>query len=156
MTKDNSKSDLVPAAVELIKHVGDGDNLAARNVLNQAAVGLRDVLAGRLPDQERLMYLNFLLSALEEIDGGVPPEKALGLWSNNAPRRIDDLRAFTLFLLVREQLEQPASGGDRVTVESAQKSVAKKKNIGYDTVKDAWEEMGARGAWMALREEEGK
>ncbi|HUX73799.1 MAG TPA: hypothetical protein VMV25_07925 [Steroidobacteraceae bacterium] len=156
MTAEKLLPDLMGAAVELIKRTDRGDNLAAAQVLEQAAVGLRDVIAGRLPDEERREYLRFLLRALEEIACGVASNKALGLWSDNAPKRVGDDRDFLLFLMVGQQLDTPDPDGGQVTVKAAMYAVANNKRIGFDVVKDAWEKMGARAAWKAISDDEGK
>jgi hypothetical protein len=52
---------LVATATNTIRRIEKGETLAVRDALQGAVIGLRDVLAGRLPDPERQVYLRFLL-----------------------------------------------------------------------------------------------
>ena len=144
--------ELVAAAREQIAKTEQEDNLAARDVLGQAIVGLRDVVAGRQPDPERRVYLEFLLRALEQIIDGAPPKKALGLWANNAPKSVPDMRDVWLFLNVGLALDSPGENGRAKSVKTAIGEVAKKFGHGDDTVKDAWERHGATKGWNSARD----
>ncbi len=157
MTNEHPKSDLVAAATNLVELVDKGDSQGALNVLEQAAIGLRDVVTGHVPDQERVIYLQFLLRSLDQILSGVPPEKALGIWTDTKPR-LDPWRDTALFLLVGEELDRASNSNSRSErpVTTAIKAVATKKNIGFDTVKDAWENNGAKKGWTEVRELMGK
>ena len=68
----NPWPELVEAARAQIKRANTGNRRVAHEALRQAAVGLRDVLKGRQPDPERLEYLAFLLTAVKQINQGVP------------------------------------------------------------------------------------
>jgi hypothetical protein len=144
--------ELVAAATEQVAQIERGDNLAARGVLGQAIVGLRDVVAGRQPDPERLVYLQFLLRALEQIVDGVQPKKALGLWANNAPKSVPDMRGVSLFINVGLTLDRPNESGRAKSVKAAIGEVAKRLGYGNDTVKDAWESHGATKGWKSARD----
>jgi len=54
--------ELVEFASATVRKIDQGDTCAAKDALRAAAVALRDVLSGRLPDPERRVYVHFLLS----------------------------------------------------------------------------------------------
>lgn len=125
---------------------------------SRPALGLRDVIAGHLPDQERVIYLRFLLGALDQIRNDVPPDKAVGIWTNNAPKRVDPWRDTGLFLHVGQELDRIRSlvNHDEAPVRAAIKAVASRRKSSVDTVKDAWEKNGAMNGRTALQEMKGE
>jgi hypothetical protein len=104
MTEADPWAELVATATNTIRRIEKGETLAVRDALQGAVIGLRDVLAGRLPDPERQVYLRFLLSALAQIESGVTSDKALGLWSAGPPQSVTEERDFVLFWKVSQAL----------------------------------------------------
>ncbi len=145
-------ADLVAGANTQIREANKGNNLAAREVLRQAAIGLRDVLAGRLPDRERDEYLKYLLGALDQINAGAPPDKALGVWSASRPHAVADERDFALFLAVGQRLDRTPAGTEK-PVTQAIKVVAARFNLGEETVRKTWIALGGEAAWTAARDD---
>lgn len=138
------------SASETIKEIDHGDTSAAKDALRAAAVGLKEVIAGRAPDPLRLAYLAFLLRALEQIEQGVDPRKALGLWGSN---RIPRDRDFALFLRVGEQLDKLTTLSVEIErpVARAIIDVAKQTHYGRATVEKAWKDHGGEDAWNAAK-----
>lgn len=151
---ENPWPELVAAARAEIQRVNDGNTLSAEKVLQQCAVGLRDVLAGQPPDPERREYLAFLLTALEQICEKVPPEKALGLWSPNRPHRVAPLRDLWLFVAVGQELDRLTKRGTENPVTRAVDQIAKRRELGVPTVEKAWKLYGGKRAWQLARDEE--
>jgi hypothetical protein len=148
--QENPWPDLVAAANARIRQANEGNTLAAQEVLRQAVVGLRDVLAGRLPDPERSQCLKYLVDALEQIAMKVPAEKALGLWSGNRPHSVSDSRDLASF--VRVGLELNRQPGQPVS--AAIGAAAKRLNLGKSTVEKAWKKYGGRREWMRAMDPE--
>lgn len=141
---------VIEAATENLREIDKGDIPAARDALQNAAIGLRDVLAGRLPDPLRRTYLQFLLQSLEQIERGVDPRKALGLWGSN---RIHRDRDHALFLRVGQELDRlrAQSGEIETPVARAIQVVAKQTHCGRATVEKAWKIHGGEDAWIAAK-----
>lgn len=149
---ENPWTELVSAARVQIQRANAGNTLAAKDVLRQAAVGLRDILRGGTADPERLEYLSYLLIALEQIDQDVPPDKALGLWSGNRPKFIPDERDPLLFLAVGLAVDQAKNRSAPKPIDDAISTVAKRFGCDESTVKKAWEKCGATPAWEQAHE----
>jgi hypothetical protein len=146
----NPWPELVAAARAQIRRANTGNKLVAQEVLRQAAVGLREMLKGRQPDPERLEYLAFLLAALEQIDQGVPVDKALGLWSGNRPNSVSESRDLACFIRVGLELNRQPSR----SVSTAIGAAAKRLNVGKPTVERAWKKYGGKRAWMSVYDAE--
>jgi hypothetical protein len=144
---ENPWPDLVVAAKAQIRRANEGNTLAALDILRQAAIGLRDILSGGHPDPERLEYLSFLLTALDQIDQEVPADKALGLWSDSRPHSIPDERDLFLFVAVGLELDQAQKAHSEKPVDDAIAAAAKRYKCDKSTVKKAWERYGAKKAW---------
>jgi hypothetical protein len=137
-------------ASETIKEIDKGDTSAAKDALRAAAVGLREVLAGQTPDPLGLIYLQFLLRALEQIEHGVDARKALGLWGG---KRIHRDRNLVLFLRVGQELDKlkaQSSEADK-PVARAIALVAKQTHCGRTAVQKAWKAQGGEDAWNAAK-----
>lgn len=160
---DDSYKSLVASAQLQIERANNGNVSVAREVLRQAAVGLRDLLhnkapghpEGKLPDPERCEYLSFLLGALEQIDQGVAADKALGLWSENRPSGPDD-REFALWFALghevdkftRTSIEHPL----QVAIAALARQFQKRGiNVNAPTIEKAWKQCGGMAAWDAAR-----
>ena len=148
-------SDLIEIAKALVKRANQGDALAAKGVLEQAAVALRDVTSGRMPDTERIEYLRFLLAALELILDDVSPEKALGLWQSHRPKRIRSDRDLVLFVNVGPAYRRLSTSEEDVVnpVDAAIRLVAKQARMGRPAVEKAWERCGGLKLWRQIESE---
>jgi len=148
-------ADLVEMARLHVERAEAGQVNDARAVLEQAAVALREVLAGRMPDRERIEYVRYLLGGLEKIAAGVAPARALGLeHSGGRPRSVSSVRSMVLFWYVGREY-------DRLTalrcvperpILTAKKNVAKRLKIGSATVSKAWTDCGSLNGWRAAME----
>jgi hypothetical protein len=143
----NPWPELVAAARADVQRANRGNKLVAQRVLQQAAIGLREVLSGRQPDLERLEYLGFLLTSLEQIGQGVSAEKALGLWSSSRPNSISDSRDLVCFVRVGLEFDQQRTR----SVAAAIGTAAKRLNLGKPTVEKAWKKYGGKRAWLSAR-----
>jgi len=151
--RDDPWRESVELAQEITRRANAGNVPAAMDALRGAAVGLRDVLGGvlvegRLPDPERRIYLRFLLNALEQIDQGIEPGKALGIWGG---KRVSEDRDVTLFLKVGVALDRLRAKSIDVEkpVARAIEIVAKRTGCGTPTVEKAWKSYGGEDAWNA-------
>ena len=150
----NPWADLIAAATAQIREANEGNALAAHEVLRQATVGLREVLAGRLPDPERLEYLRYLVGALEQIAQDVPPDKALGVWSGQRPHSVSEDRDFVLFVAVGTEIDRLRSVAPETDapVGRAIQAVAVRYSLGPETIRKAWTRCGGEKDWMAAKE----
>jgi hypothetical protein len=147
-----ASADLVPMALAQVRKAKDGDVRAARYVLAEAAVALRDLLGEtgeldrgprQMPDVERMEYLRYLLWALEKIQDGAAPQRALGIWTDNRPPTLSSGRDYALFFDVCREHSRTRD------VNSAIASVTRHRKVGKWTVRKAWQFWGARRAWKA-------
>jgi hypothetical protein len=146
-TTSDPWADLVAMAQSKVAKAEAGDAYQARDVLKQAAVALREVLAGRIPDRERIEYLRFLLKGLELIEGGVKPARALGFGETGRPSTVAEGRDVWLFIAVGLAYQRLKN------VAQAEKRVARKYRIGISTVQKAWQAYGALKGWRRADEE---
>jgi hypothetical protein len=123
-----NSQELIDAVEALTRRVDRGNIRAARDILINCIVGLQEVVAGNRPDVERLACLKFLLKALKQMGTGVPPSKALGLWTNNRPQTVPALRDERLFIAVGIALDKLSKQGHRASVQAAIEAVAKRTN----------------------------
>lgn len=147
----NSSTEIAKAAIAQVRRSKKGNVLAAHDVLRGAIYGLREVCAGRLPDLERRVYLKFLLRAMEKIDTGIEPSKALCLLPSNRPTSVPDARDLMLFIKVGQELDRPvARGAPIINIGAAIANVARAQRAGKDTVRKAWQKFGGKRAWRDL------
>ncbi len=144
--------DPVETAIDRIARAENGDTLVAKEILEQAAIAIREVLADRKPNEERLRYLEFLEPALDQIASGYPPDKALHISTTNRPRRVDPHRSWHLFLTVGVEYNNLAEIG-HASVEKAIQNVETRHFVGEDTIRSAWQEYGGLEAWKSLNVE---
>ena len=146
----NRWRDMVEFATAMVRKIDDGDSCAAKDALRAAAVALRDVLSGRLPDPERSVYVTFLLHALEQIDQNIDARKALGLWGS---KRVPEDRDFMLFLRVGSQLDRLTAQSVEIErpVARAIAMVAESTGYGQPTIEKSWKEYGGEDAWNAAK-----
>ena len=140
-------ADLVEMAQAIVKKAEAGKSQDARQVLKQAAVALRDVLGGRLPDRERIEYLRYLLRALDMIADRIKPARALGLEENNRPSMVSPYRDTLLFLAVGLEFDKRKNVRESVT------RVATRYGNGVPTVRKAWQSGGGHRGWKRCKEE---
>ena len=151
----DSLAEIVDAAKKRCDLAEAGDTLAAKDVLEQAAVGLRDVLKDHRPDPERLVYLKFLEKALSQINQDVSPDKALGLWGGGRPHSISDSRSVDIFIAVGLEYNRILAKKNKYPspVKSAIEYVSTQYGIGRGAVRKAWTKFGSLNGWRHAYQE---
>lgn len=148
-------TDLVASAKARIA-AAPRDKNAALEVVGQSAVALRDLVHhDLLPDPMRLEYLRALLAALELIEAGEDPVKALHLSQGH---RIRDeklwARNFGLFIKIGREVDRLKgrghTRGDK-PVQAALHAIAKQWSLSLETAKKAWQLHGSEKGWNQLR-----
>lgn len=176
-------ANLIAAAHKQVERARQGDVGAAKDVLSQAIIAIRSILAFESPDHEgarlnvlddwsesrrlafneapdplRLVYLRSVLASLVAIERGETPEQALHL-SNPYHRPATpelEVRDVLMFVQVGTLLDKlTASGRTRQDrpTDDAVAQVAKQFNCSRDTVKKAWGKHGASKGWERQRSE---
>lgn len=151
MVQNKTLQELADAEV---KHALEGDCIAARRIIEQATVGIRDIDAGLQIDNERMIYLRFISYALVQILDGIPPEIALCIKTGDAgaPTKDTTERDFLLFLQVGQKLdEQRKSGADKPINEAIAWVSRNTQKYSRATIKKAWQSMGGQKAWVAQK-----
>ena len=132
------------------------DKNAALHVVGQSAVALRDLVRhDLLPDPMRMEYLRALLAALELIEAGEDPVKALHLSQGH---RIRDeklwSRNFILFIETGREFDRRKSRGhtrEDKPIQEAQRAVSKLKKLPLATIQKVWHSNGGEAGWNDLR-----
>lgn len=131
----------------LVQQAENGDVLQAKAALKDAAVALRAVLLGTQPRADLMPAVRFLLSAIERVQDGVPPDKALGLWGDSRPK--EDL--FTRDALLFFSMGLYYDAMQIKDVRLARDAIARKYKVRSSLVRAAWETHGGVQGWMELK-----
>jgi hypothetical protein len=149
--------DLVVVARARIAAASKNKN-AALDVVRQSAVALRGLLShGQMPDPERCVYLEGLLNALERIEGGEDPTKAMHLRPSGRTR--DEKlfgRNLAAFIDIGREFDRLSAlgrtRGDR-PIDEAKSTVSKRRCIPRQTIDKVWTMFGSAKGWANLRDE---
>jgi len=135
------------AAKARIEAMQKGDPTAADDVLNMAARAVREAIAGKLPDPEQRVYLEFIARSLEEMRQGTD---ALAL---HRVRRVPAERDIALYLAVGQKLDELGTQGHTDSpVKAAISAISRRTQVPVPTVEKIWKRFGGEDAWKLAKE----